>query len=72
VGVPVRSVSSWNADTGWQSLVIGPRDKVERQMPVIRVRQTFHYGVRQQNATVDIEHAPVTLAVLMDGGWAPG
>jgi VWFA-related protein len=33
----------------------------------------YENGVRQQNATVDIEHAPVTLAVLMEfGGRAPG
>jgi VWFA-related protein len=33
----------------------------------------YEDGVRQQNATVDIEHAPVTLAVLMEfGGRAPG
>lgn len=33
----------------------------------------YENGVRQQNATADIEHAPVTLAVLMEfGGRAPG
>ncbi len=33
----------------------------------------YENGVRQQNATVDIEHAPVTFAVLMEfGGRAPG
>jgi len=33
----------------------------------------YENGVRQQSATVDIEHAPVTLAVLMEfGGRAPG
>lgn len=33
----------------------------------------YENGVRQQDATVDIEHAPVTLAVLMEfGGRAPG
>src|ERR1700733_631172 len=33
----------------------------------------YENGVRQQNATVDIEHAPVTLAVLTEfGGRAPG
>ena len=33
----------------------------------------YENGVRQQNATVDIEHAPVTLSVLMEfGGRAPG
>jgi Ca-activated chloride channel homolog len=33
----------------------------------------YENGVRQQNATVDTEHAPVTLAVLMEfGGRAPG
>src|SRR6202051_4633236 len=33
----------------------------------------YENGVRQNNATVDIEHAPVTLAVLMEfGGRAPG
>ena len=33
----------------------------------------YENGVRQQNATVEIEHAPVTLAVLMEfGGRAPG
>src|ERR1700761_1412903 len=32
----------------------------------------YENGVRQQNATVDIEHAPVPLAVLMEfGGRAP-
>ena len=32
----------------------------------------YENGVRQQNATVDIEHAPVTLAVLMEfGGGLP-
>jgi Ca-activated chloride channel family protein len=33
----------------------------------------YEDGVKQQNATVDIEHAPVTLAALMEfGGRAPG
>ena len=33
----------------------------------------YENGVRQQNATVDIEHAPVTLGVLLEfGGRAPG
>jgi Ca-activated chloride channel family protein len=33
----------------------------------------YENGVRQQNATVDVEHAPVTLSVLMEfGGRAPG
>ena len=33
----------------------------------------YENEVRQQNATVDIEHAPVTLSVLMEfGGRAPG
>jgi Ca-activated chloride channel family protein len=33
----------------------------------------YENGVRQQNATVDIEHGPVTLSVLMEfGGRAPG
>ena len=33
----------------------------------------YENGVRQQNATVDIEHAPVTLAILLEfGGRTPG
>jgi VWFA-related protein len=33
----------------------------------------YENGVRQQNATVDVEHAPVTLGVLLEfGGRAPG
>lgn len=33
----------------------------------------YENGVRQQSATVDIEHAPLTLSVLMEfGGRAPG
>src|ERR1700686_1219364 len=33
----------------------------------------YENGVRQQNATVDIEHAPVTLGVLLEfGGRTPG
>ena len=33
----------------------------------------YENGIRQQSATVDIEHAPVTLSLLMEfGGRAPG
>jgi Ca-activated chloride channel homolog len=33
----------------------------------------YENGIRQQSATVDIEHAPITLSVLMEfGGRAPG
>jgi len=42
-------------------------------MPEVIRTIAFRPLVRQQNATVDIEHAPVTLAVLMEfGGRAPG
>ncbi|MGC2769928.1 MAG: hypothetical protein WB607_30845, partial [Candidatus Acidiferrum sp.] len=33
----------------------------------------YENGVRQQNATVDVEHAPVSLGLLMEfGGRSPG